>query len=264
MSNFIFENTWEDNKKAMETRKIAVVPTGSTEQHGQALPVGTDWMIAEYFARQVGNKSDKVVVAPVVPFGHALYHADFCGTMAVSQQTLFNYVKEVCENLVSYGCTHIVFINGHGGNNNSLYNVGQYFRLKNIPVANIEWFSMAGALNKDWGLRGHCDIVETSLMMYIHPELVKVDRAHMPANKKYGEIQSLDLNRGEFGGAPVYINFRTKDITDTGDCFEYGHAKDVDYSSNPKDSTAEFGKEIAEGMVDYITRFIDEFAKLEY
>ena len=101
-------------------------------------------------------------------------------------------------------------------------------------------------------------------MMYIHPELVKVDRAHLPENKQYGNIKCLDLNRGEFGGAPVYINFRTKDVSNTGDLYEFGHAVGVDYSSNPKDSTPEFGKEIAEGMVDYIVRFVDEFAKFKY
>ena len=54
------------------------------------------------------------------------------------------------------------------------------------------------------------------------------------------------------------------DLSNTGDLYEYGHSVGADYSSNPKDSTAEFGKEIAEGMVDYISRFVDEFAKLQF
>lgn len=59
-------------------------------------------MIAQYLARKVGEKTDKGLVAPVVPFGHALYHADFPGTMAVSQTTLATYVKEVCDAVVEY------------------------------------------------------------------------------------------------------------------------------------------------------------------
>ena len=97
-----------------------------------------DWIIADYLARRVGEKTDKGLVTPVFPYGHALYHADFAGTMAVSQTTLAQYVKEVCDCLISYGFTHFLFLNGHGGNNNALYNVGQYLRLKNIPVANIQ------------------------------------------------------------------------------------------------------------------------------
>ena len=160
MSNMIFENTWEENKRLLETKKVLIVPVGSNEQHGPALPLGTDWMIAEHLAREIGRKTDKALVAPTVTMGHALYHDDFPGTMAVSQVTLFNYVRELCEPMLKHGITHILFINGHGGNNNALYDVGQYFRHKNIPVANIQWYEVAGCMRKEWGLRGHGDIGE--------------------------------------------------------------------------------------------------------
>ena len=73
MSNFIYENTWEENQEAMKTKKLAIIPVGSSEQHGPALPVGTDWIIADYLARRVGEKTDKGLVTPVFPYGHALY-----------------------------------------------------------------------------------------------------------------------------------------------------------------------------------------------
>ena len=68
MSNFIYENTWEENQEAMKTKKLAIIPVGSSEQHGPALPVGTDWIIADYLARRVGEKTDKGLVTPV-PLG---------------------------------------------------------------------------------------------------------------------------------------------------------------------------------------------------
>ncbi len=264
MSSFICENTWEENKKAMEERKLAIIPVGSTEQHGPALPVGTDWMVAEYLAKQVGEKCSRAVVTPVVPFGHALYHNDFPGTLAVSQTTLCTYVKEICEQLVNYGITHILFINGHGGNNNALYDVGQYFRHKNIPVANIQWFEVAGALNKEWGLIGHGDIIETSVMLHIAPDTVRLERAHIPENKQYGNIKILDLHRGEFESASVYLNIRTKDASSSGDLIEYGHSSDVDYTKSPKDATAETGRAVCEAVVDYTLRFIDEFMQFSF
>ncbi|WP_070087844.1 creatininase family protein [Merdimonas faecis] len=264
MSNFIFENTWEENQEALKTKKLAIIPVGSTEQHGPALPVGTDWIVAEYLAKKVGEKTDKGLVAPVIPYGHALYHADFPGTMAVSQTALAAYVKEVCDQLVSYGFTHFLFLNGHGGNNNALYDVGQYLRLKNIPVANIQWFEVAGDLNPEWGLIGHGDITETAVMMHIAPETVKVERAHIPDNQKIGNIRFLDLHRGEFDGAAVYLNLRTRDVSKTGDLIEHGHATGVDYSKSARDATAELGKEVCDAVVDYVLKFIDEFVKFEF
>ena len=221
-------------------------------------------MVAEYLAREVGKKTDKGLVAPVIPYGHALYHADFPGTMAVSQTTLATYVKEICDQLVSYGFTHFLFLNAHGGNNNALYDVGQYLRLKNIPVANIQWFEVAGSLNPDWGLIGHGDIIETSAMMHIAPETVKVERAHIPDNQKIGNIKLMDLHTGEFEGAGVYLNLRTRDVSKTGDLIEYGHSAGVDYSRSAADATAELGKEVLDGVVEYILRFIDEFVNFEF
>lgn len=264
MSVMMYENTWQENQEMLKTRKVAIVPVGSNEQHGPALPVGTDWIIAEYLAKKIGEKSDKGMVVSVIPYGHALYHNDFCGTLAVSQSTLRTYTIEICEQLVQHGFTHILFINAHGGNNNPLFEVGQHFRLKNIPVANIQWYEVAGTINHDWSLLGHGDITETAVMLHINPEIVRMDRAQVPVNKKIGNIQLLDLVRGEFEGAPIYLNLRTKDVSDSGALLEIGHSHGVDYSTSPADATAEMGKGICEAVVDYAVRFIDEFVQMKY
>lgn len=264
MTNFIFENTWEENQAALQTKKLAIIPVGSSEQHGPALPVGTDWIIAQYLAKMVGKKTDKGLVAPVVPYGHALYHADFPGTMAVSQTTLAAYISEVCQQLVSYGFTHFLFLNGHGGNNNALYDVGQKLRLQNIPVANLQWFEVAGDLNPEWGLIGHGDITETSVMMHIAPDTVKADRAHIPDNQSINNIRFLDLHRGAFENSSIYLNLRTRDVSKTGDLIEYGHSSGADYSKSAKDATAALGKEVCDAVIDYTLRFIDEFVNFEF
>ncbi len=184
--------------------------------------------------------------------------------MAVCQSTLRTYVIELCEQLTKYGITHILFINGHGGNNNPLFEVGQYFRLKNIPVANIQWYEVAGALNHDWSLLGHGDIGETAMMLHINPNIVRMDRAAIPTNKKIGNMQLLDLTRGEFEGAPVYLNIRTKDVTDCSALLEIGHSVGIDYTKSPAEATPEIGETICNAVVDYAIRFVDEFAQMKY
>jgi len=264
MNNFIYENTWQENKEAMATKKVAIIPVGSLEQHGPALPVGTDWMIAEHFGRTVGEKSDKVMVAAAVPYGHALYHNDFEGTMAVCTPTLVTYVSELCEQLIKYGFTHILFLNAHGGNNYALFMIGQNLRLRGIPVANIQWYEVAGTMKKEWGLRGHGDITETALMLHIAPHAVRLDAAIIPENRVYGNMKTLDLTRVEFENAPVYFNLRTMDVCKDGAIMEYGHTAGVDYSTHPGEATAEMGKEISDAVTDYICRFVDEFVQFSF
>lgn len=74
MTNFIFENTWEENQEALKTKKLAIIPVGSSEQHGPALPVGTDWMIAQYLAqksrrkdRQRSRRSRRSIWSRIIP-----------------------------------------------------------------------------------------------------------------------------------------------------------------------------------------------------
>ena len=264
MNKKLYEMTWQEAKQAFEKKKVAVIPVGSQEQHGPALPLGTDWMIAEHLANKLAERSDQVIVTPVVPFGHATYHADFPGTLAVSTGNLANYLTQVCEQLIEYGITHILFVNGHGGNNTALFDVGQHFRLRNIPVANIQWFNISGDLNPEWGLLGHGDIYETSLMLHIAPELVRMDLAGKPTNKSLASMPLLDLTRAKFEKAAIFLNLRTRDVSESGDLWEYGHSVNSDHTKSPADATAELGQAIIEEVVDYMARFVAQFVTLEF
>ena len=51
------DETWPALGEYFETESLALVPVGSTEQHGPHLPEGTDHMIAEAFAREVADRS---------------------------------------------------------------------------------------------------------------------------------------------------------------------------------------------------------------
>jgi len=258
------EMAWVDCREAFRTRKLAVVPVGSTEQHGPVLPVGTDWMIAQYLADKAAEKLPESVVTPVIPIGNAFYHSDFAGTLAVPSNVLADYITAFCSYLIKYGVTHILFVNGHGGNMVALDEVAYHFRDLGVPVATIQWWDVAGRLNPKWGMIGHGDVFETSIMLAINPRIVNMERAKMPSNKSLGQIKLQDLHIGQFEKGIVHLSLRTSDVTDTGDFIEYGHSATADYSVSPADATAEMGQEILDAVVDYIVRFAKEFQKVSF
>src|SRR5512145_3018845 len=88
------EMTWPEAEAALAGTRLALVPLGSTEQHGRHLPLGTDTMSAEALARAVAARVP-CVVTPALPFGYAPYHADFPGTLWLSRETLTRVVDEV-------------------------------------------------------------------------------------------------------------------------------------------------------------------------
>ncbi|MBA7588538.1 hypothetical protein ES708_30597 [subsurface metagenome] len=104
MEKLLQNMTWEEAKDTIKGTKMAIIPTGSTEQHGPHLPLGTDLLIADYFAKKVAEKID-VLVTPVVPVGFAHYHTSFEGTLSVNPEVLSSYYQGIAEsNACVYGC----------------------------------------------------------------------------------------------------------------------------------------------------------------
>jgi len=256
--------TWQEARQAFESIKLGIIPTGSIEQHGPHLPLGTDFMIAAHLANKVSEKVESIVT-PTIPIGFAAYHQDFEGTLSVPPDVLISYYRGVADSLIRYGATHILFINGHGGNANSLTAVCRTLRDRGITSAFIQWWQIAGELNAKWGLIGHGDISETSIMLAISGTNVRLEKAAIPTNKWLTDkVQITDLTTCKFGSGLINTYFRSGDISDTGDLLEYGHSSKADYSKSPAEATAENGQEILDAMVDYIVDFIHEFKKIHF
>lgn len=169
--------TWTDADD-VET-DLALLPVGSTEQHGPHAPLGTDFLTAEAIAEAGADAyesedNESVVVAPPIPVGVAEEHRQFTGTLWVSDDTFRAYVRETIESLASHGWTRIVVVNGHGGNTAALRELcGDVTRHTDAYAAAFTWFD---AVDPDDVDMGHGGPVETSVLQHLHPELVHDDR----------------------------------------------------------------------------------------
>ncbi len=256
--------TWQDAKEAFKSIRMAIIPTGSTEQHGPHLPLGTDYLIAEYLAKRVAERID-VVVTPVIPVGFAHYHKSFEGSLSVNPEVLASYYQGIADSLISYGITHIMFINGHGGNTTTLGSVCRNLRIRGVTAAYLQWFCIAGQLNKEWAEIAHGDIIETSLVMLISPDSVELDRVVALNNKMVTDkIQPVNGTTAKFKGANVNFYFMWKDITDSGNLLVYDRFPDSDFAVSPTGASVEKGKEVADALVDYFVDFAEEFKKIKF
>ncbi len=83
--------------------EMAIIPCGSTEQHGHHLVLGTDTFLAETLARRLSEKTG-ILCAPAVPFGYAEYHKDgYPGTIGFDQDLLYTIYYSIAEQLVQMG-----------------------------------------------------------------------------------------------------------------------------------------------------------------
>lgn len=182
--------TWTDVKD-LET-DLAVVPVGSTEQHGPHAPLGTDVLTAEAVADAgVERVGREVVRAPAIPVGVAEEHRQFPGTMWVSEDTFRDYVAEAVESLAHHGFDRVVLVNGHGGNVDALREVGgRLTRAGDAYTVPFTWFEGVGEHTADMG---HGGPLETALLRHIEPELIReerIDEARVGAADGWGDWTS--------------------------------------------------------------------------
>lgn len=178
------ELTSQEFAKAVKLSEgVCIIPIGVIEKHGQHLPLGTD----VYTSREISLRAASKEYALVFPFyfvGQINEAKHQPGTVAYSPELLYKFLQESCDEISRNGIKKIVIMNGHGGNNSFL----QYFCQSQLaaskdyalfifsPEVDTDTQKKISALRKST-TGGHADEVESSVMMYLKPELVKIDRA---------------------------------------------------------------------------------------
>ncbi|OYR56714.1 amidase, partial [Halorubrum sp. E3] len=112
---YLPDHTWPELSEALSDGSVALVPLGSTEQHGPHLPLATDHLIAEALATAAAEETD-AVRTPTITVGVSPHHRQFPGTMWVDPPEFRDYVESFTRNLAYHGIDRVVFVNAHGGN----------------------------------------------------------------------------------------------------------------------------------------------------
>ena len=196
--------------EALSAASVAVVPVGSTEQHGPALPLGMDHLAATAFASHLGERDDAVVLPPI-PVGVSPHHMQFHGSLTVSDETFERYVTETVESVTVHGVRKAVIVNGHGGNVPALRRMARRLRADRTAFAPTwNWWESVEDLADDCfdEVGGHADAAESSLIWHLHESLVRPEAL---ADAEAGGADGW--GRSVHGAA---VGFDTVDFTDSG------------------------------------------------
>ena len=180
-----------------QSEGVCVIPMGVIEKHGQQLPLGTDVYTAREICRRAAAK-EYCIVYPYYFMGQIFEAQHQPGTIAYSPELLYQLLDETCKEISRNGIKKIVLVNSHGGNTSFL----QYFCQTQLatPRDYVVYYTTPSA-SQDAQRRitelrktttgGHADEVETSAMMIVRPDLVKLDRATAESGSNQGQLQHL-------------------------------------------------------------------------
>ena len=170
--------------------KVVVLPIGSTEQHGPHLPLGVDSYIAEDIAKHLAKVTD-IIIAPTITYGYKSKPLSgggplFKGTIDLNGETLIHLVTDILCEFARDGFNKIFIENAHFENQAFIEEAmdlatAQFPKLK---VVQSNWWDVLDQKTVDeifkdipfpgWALE-HAAITETSLMMYLEPDLVRTE-----------------------------------------------------------------------------------------
>lgn len=173
-----------------------MLPLGATEQHGAHLPVQTDTLLATAGAHAVARAmaaahrpgTTDVHVLPALAFGASGEHQSFPGTVSIGTDALEQAVLELGRS-VSTWAGRLVVVNGHGGNVDALRRAVPRLRHEG---RNAVWLSCRTSEDPADTHAGHA---ETSLMLHLHPDLVRMELAAPGCTRPLPEILP-ELRRG--------------------------------------------------------------------
>ncbi|MDR3373503.1 MAG: creatininase family protein [Ancalomicrobiaceae bacterium] len=180
---------------------IAILPLASTEQHGPHLPVATDVAIANGMlaeVRKILPAHLKVLVLPTQEIGKANEHIYGPGTLSFPAELLIPVWTAIGQKVAEAGVKKMIIVNSHGGNLDLMSIVAREMRVRfQMAVVGTQWSrfgSPEGLFSRHEMAYGiHGGEVETSMMLYFRPDLVRLDKAEnfvskaewMKANTKY-------------------------------------------------------------------------------
>lgn len=164
------ESVWPDVASA--SRPALVLPLGSTEQHGPHLPLDTDTRIAIAVAREV-SVAIGGLLAPAVAYGASGEHESFPGTVSIGRDALAAVLVEYGRSASAWA-GRVVIVNGHGGNIDAVQDaVGRL----TSEGRDVTWVPCAPDPAAGLPVDAHAGRAETSLMLHLAPELVRVPAA---------------------------------------------------------------------------------------
>jgi len=238
-----------------QSKGIAVIIVGATEQHGPHGTLDTDTACTKEAVIRAAKK-EYVVVGPTIPVGNSRqnFSHEKKGTLWLQTSTLENVIVDIGNSLIKNGFDKIIIANGHGGNIAPCSNAAERIKYgnENVFVASIKTWELHEGYEEEFGIEypeelpdycGH-GCLETAYILHLRPGDVKEDEYH--DSKPEDELTELGCV-----WPPQYGPYKNpiQVILTIDECVPYGNF------GNPSGVTPELGDAIMEAWATNLARF---------
>jgi creatinine amidohydrolase len=236
---------------------IAVLPVCAIEQHGPHLPVYTDHCIGEGMVKRTVELLPEglpVTFLPLQPIGKSNEHISSPGTITFSWETAIRIWTEIADSVARAGVRKLVIVTSHGGNVAIADILARELRIKyDMLVVSTGWAGVGepeGLVEARENLYGiHGGDVETSIMLHLRPDLVKMDKAEDFLSAQLDLIKEFKHLR--FHQAAARIGWKAQDLNPAGAV------------GNAARATAERGRLIVDHQARLFVELLEEMTRFD-
>lgn len=174
--------TWPEAEQAIRTRTVVIPVAAGAKEHGPHLPLATDQIVMDHLLA-LAFREREVIIAPPILHGWFPAFRDYPGTEVADATVFQDYVREVAESLIRHGAPRIVFLNLGIAQATGLPLAVVARDIKanhGVPTLVVNWDDLEAGegLPELQQIRGgHADEGETSIMLHLRPDLVRMQHA---------------------------------------------------------------------------------------
>ena len=240
------ETNWNTLQNA--SFELAILPWGATEAHNFHLPYGTDVYESDFIAAESAKiaweKGAKVIVLPTIPFGVNTGQADIYLDINLNPTTRLAILDDIISVLNRQGIKKLMILNSHGGNNFKPLVRELGLKFPEVFICFSNWFQSVDKSEFFKHQGDHADEMETSLMLFMKPELVLEKPFWGEGKEKKNKINA-------FREGWVWAERKWSQVTaDTG-------------IGDPREATEDKGKRFLDAVTTKMADLIYELAKTD-
>ena len=266
VKNYLPHMTSPEVKELLNRSDMVIIPIGALEQHGNHLPIGTDFIDGVERAKLIAQERD-VLVAPILLAGQSPYHMGFAGTITLSAETIIKVHLEAVESLIKHGFKRFIIMNAHGGNKAIISLLVDQINQTTAGIAvdfdlAIKPFSSPAASIESDLLDRHAGTGETSNSLYLMPNLVQMDKAYASPLKLPTHLRKMipAVQKGDPTATLLFLAEGLK-AQETGKKTSSSEmtATGVWGERDPKESTSKRGEDETSNLLKAAVKFIDKW-----
>jgi creatinine amidohydrolase len=172
--------SWDEAKAHLTANAIVVIPLGAqSKEHGRHLPLNNDWLMAEYYKTRVMQAAE-VIVYPTINYHYYPAFRPFPGSTMMEQTTARDMTADIVRSIAGHGPRKFYIVNTGVSTIAPLKAAQALLKLEDIDMQFTDILSVAADVAKKVSKQQegtHADEMETSAMLYIAPDVVRLPKA---------------------------------------------------------------------------------------